>query len=373
MAARDGDPDRLDDANGPRLDLRDAAARGRRRQRRRRRRPPAGRAHRQPRPRRLRRRPGAHRHHGGGADWADAFLLAESLETAGAEIGFQILTDGGLTDADQRLIPPGSELRPGRRPVDQPGRHPPDRRAPGQRPARPGHGGQHRWGRRHPDRPLRRRRGHPGRAGRHRRATGETVDVEVDLPAGDRVEAFLEGDDLLDADDHAYAIAARRRALTVSAGRRRRTPSSRPLLGAIPGRHRRAGRHGAWPRRPPTSSSTTVSPARRARRPRSSPSRRRAACPAAGVAVTGAVERPAVTLVRPDDPLTQGLDLSGCRHRRRPAARGPGGHAARRRRGHAAAPAGDEQRAPVRRTRLRAGRQQPAPSRWRSRSWSTGC
>jgi von Willebrand factor type A domain len=39
---------------------------------------------------------------GGGADWTDAFLLAESLETAGLEIGFQIISDGGLTPADQR-------------------------------------------------------------------------------------------------------------------------------------------------------------------------------------------------------------------------------------------------------------------------------
>ncbi len=44
---------------------------------------------------------------------------------------------------------------------------------------------------------------------------GESVDVEVDLPAGDRVEAFLEGEDLLDADDHAYAVAPSRRHLDV--------------------------------------------------------------------------------------------------------------------------------------------------------------
>jgi F-type H+-transporting ATPase subunit a len=39
------------------------------------------------------------------------------------------------------------------------------------------------------------------------------VEREVDLPGGDRVEAFLEGEDLLAADNHAFAIAGRRRAL----------------------------------------------------------------------------------------------------------------------------------------------------------------
>src|SRR5262249_37195420 len=44
---------------------------------------------------------------------------------------------------------------------------------------------------------------------------GEGKDLEVDLPPGDRVEAFLEGEDLLSADNHAFAVAGHRRSLKV--------------------------------------------------------------------------------------------------------------------------------------------------------------
>src|SRR5690606_34488429 len=44
---------------------------------------------------------------------------------------------------------------------------------------------------------------------------GESTTWEADLPAGDRVDAFLEGEDLLDADDHAYAVTSRRRELRI--------------------------------------------------------------------------------------------------------------------------------------------------------------
>ena len=47
----------------------------------------------------------------GAADFAGAFALAESLETTGDSIAFVFLSDGGLTDAEQALLPPGTTYR----------------------------------------------------------------------------------------------------------------------------------------------------------------------------------------------------------------------------------------------------------------------
>ena len=146
----------------------------------------------------------------GRADFADAFALAESLETGTTPIGFVLLTDGGLDDAEEAaLLPPGTRDR-----ADRPRRHQPGitrlvRRAARRRPARPGDGAQHR-------RPGGRPRpcASTSTASRRRRpevtlGAGEQRDVELDVPDGDRVEAFLEGDDLLAADDHAVAVVGR--------------------------------------------------------------------------------------------------------------------------------------------------------------------
>ena len=44
----------------------------------------------------------------GRADFAAAFALAEGLETTDAAIGFVLLSDGGLSEEEQRLLPPGT-------------------------------------------------------------------------------------------------------------------------------------------------------------------------------------------------------------------------------------------------------------------------
>ena len=44
----------------------------------------------------------------GRADFAAAFALAEGLETTEAPIGFVLLSDGGLSEEEQRLLPPGT-------------------------------------------------------------------------------------------------------------------------------------------------------------------------------------------------------------------------------------------------------------------------
>ena len=220
----------------------------------------------------------------GPADWARRLHVAVSLETVGAEIGFHLLTDGrahrrrasGSSRAGA-ATPSSASARPtGRswRLVVEPR---------GSRTARHGDDRQHRRRAAPPtgsaststaSRPSERRASPSTKARR-------TV-VEVDLPAGDRVEAFLEGDDLLDADDHAFATAGRRRALTVllcTPGARPATPSSKGSFAAGRGRHRRAlrglsARHRRRPRH--------LRPGGGARRSRRAVPRhraRRAACP----------------------------------------------------------------------------------------------
>lgn len=241
----------------------------------------------------------------GAADWAAAFTLAESLETPGADIGFVIVGDGGLSDAEERLIPPGTTYE--------------------------------KVGERSTNRGITRLTVEPRGSGLHARATvantgggdasqtlrfdvdgrtaatqdvtvgsGDVVDVDVDLPPGDRVEAFLEGEDLLDADDHAYAVAARRRPLTVLVA----GPEDlflENLLAATPGvtvEHSDTSVPApgydlaiydqvAVPANPQAPFFAIAPPGG-----------------APGVEVVGSVDNPAVTLVQPDDPLVQGLDLS---------------------------------------------------------------
>ena len=44
----------------------------------------------------------------GHPDFADAFALAESLDTGSTPIGYVFVTDGGLADTEERLLPPGT-------------------------------------------------------------------------------------------------------------------------------------------------------------------------------------------------------------------------------------------------------------------------
>jgi len=149
------------------------------------------------------------------ADFADAFLLAESLETPGIPIGFALISDGGLTLAEQRLLPLDTIYH-------QVGRSSTNRAASGLivEPSGSGlrviatvtnHGSQ--------------RVSQPVRLDVDGLTVADTVlDIaanevatwELETTAGDRVDLFLESEDLLDADDHAYAVAARRRELNVS-------------------------------------------------------------------------------------------------------------------------------------------------------------
>jgi Mg-chelatase subunit ChlD/uncharacterized membrane protein len=151
----------------------------------------------------------------GAADFGGAFALAEGLETTGAEIAFVLVSDGGLTDAEQRLLPPSSSYRA----VGEDATN----RAITRLTVEPRGNGlfavvalRNTGG---DDATQTLRLDVDGRT-RYtedvRLDAGEAEEVTVELPGGERVEAFLEGEDLLDADDHLYAVAPRRGRIDVT-------------------------------------------------------------------------------------------------------------------------------------------------------------
>ena len=245
--------------------------------------------------------------------------LAESLDTGGTPIGFVLLTDGGLTDTEERLLPPGTR-------VEQIGSDDTNRaitashrRQPEHRAARPGDGPQHRWRGGHPDGARRRRRRHRRRPRTSRSGRGERPTSRSTSPSGDRVEAFLEGDDLLDADDHAFAVAKQASNVRVLLGRR---PA---VLGAVavvdPRRQRRddggldaadgydlAIYSGVAVPDDPGAPFIAIAPPGGLRLPTGDDDP--ATATGEEIIVDGDVEGPAVTLVRTDDPLLHGIDLS---------------------------------------------------------------
>ena len=238
-------------------------------------------------------------------DFAAAFTLAASLETPGIPLGVVLLSDGGLTDAEQRVLPAGSRyLRIGERSTN---------RAITRLVAEPQGSAL---------RALVTLRNTGGAASTQslrldvdgRTAAiqevvlpaGSVVERQIELPPGDRVEAFLEGEDLLAADDHAFAVAGRRRAVRVLVMGPGNVFLER-LLSALPG----VVMERAAEPRVATGFDLAVYD--------------RVAVPAdpgapylgiaapgggPGLAVKGEVERPAVTLVHNDDALLAGLDLS---------------------------------------------------------------
>ena len=271
----------------------------------------------------------------GAADFAGAFVLAESLETTGDSIAFVFLSDGGLSDAEQALLPPGTTYHAiGDQSTN---------RAISRLTVEPATGGlrgfvtvSNTGG---PEATQTLRLDVDGATAVTREVTvgsGESVDVEVDLPAGQRVQAFLEGEDLLDADDRAYAVAPQPAPSRRARGRSR-GPAARRAAGGDPGGGGDpVGDTGARPRRRPGDLRPVDVPADpqapflAIAPPSGAPGRgghrqRRAAGPDAG-----AHRRPAAGGRRP----------VGGGHPLGPATRGADGRVARGGRGHAAAGAG---------------------------------
>lgn len=241
----------------------------------------------------------------GKADFATAFTLAGSLETPAAPVGFVLLSDGGLDDAEARLLPDGSRfVQVGERASN---------RAIRTLSVSPRGGGLHvRATLRNEggsDATERLRIDVDGRTAAERSVElreRQTVELDFDVPNGDRVDAFLEGDDLLPVDNHAVAVAARPRAIKVAlfGGD---DPFLSKLLAAMPGVTVEAA---PAPRAAPEADIAVYNGVAVPPDPGTA---WLAIAPPGGipdVPVTGEVARPVVTLVEPDDPLTRGLDFS---------------------------------------------------------------
>lgn len=254
----------------------------------------------------------------GTPDFADAFALAASLDTGATTTGYVLLTDGGIGEAEQRLIPGGTRVETigtaddnraiTRLVVDQ------------------------RNGRLHA-RVVVANTGGPA-VTQHVRldvdgvtadtraveiAAGTSTDVEFDVPLGDIVAARLTGGDLLSGDDHAVAVVRQsqpQRVLLAGDGL-----FWNELLTALPGvtvEHSDAARSargydlaiysGVAVPADPGAPFIAIAPPGGVR----SGATGLAATVDNEIVLAGTtVERPAVTLVRTDDPLLGGIDLSG--------------------------------------------------------------
>ncbi|HAP77344.1 MAG TPA: hypothetical protein DCR14_14835 [Acidimicrobiaceae bacterium] len=245
----------------------------------------------------------------GHADFAGAFTLAQSLDTAAADIGFVFISDGGITADEEKLLPPNTRYeRVGSRD---------DNRAIVSVDAEPRGSGLH-------VRVTVRNNGATDVTQSVRidvdgatsstqsvsiAARGTTV-VEADVPSGDRVEAYLDGGDLLAADDVGVAVGAERPDLKVLlAGD---TLFWAELFTSMPGVEVSTievatGETG------PDGDGFDVVVYGGVRVPAEPKAPFLAIAPPGGVDgvdVTGTVETPAVTLLRSDDPLLADVDLT---------------------------------------------------------------
>lgn len=242
---------------------------------------------------------------GAPADFVDAFLLAESLETPGVPIGFALISDGGLSIAEQRLLPPDTTYHPV-------GRSSTNRAVTGLvvEPTFSGLGVIATVTNHGADRVEQ-----PVRIDVDGLTAAETIlDIgpgdeavwEIDTVPGDRVDVFLESEDLIDADDHGYAVTARRREITaLIVGER--DPFIDRALAVIPSvtiEHVTA--------LPLTGTNADVVVFNQTNPPADPGAPFLAIAPPDGagpIEVVGEVESPAITLVDPDHPVTEDLDL----------------------------------------------------------------
>ena len=242
----------------------------------------------------------------GRTDWASAFTLAASLETTDAPLGIVLLSDGRIAAADVAQAPPGARYerigeRATNRAITRLGVEPRGSGLVALVSVRnTGGGGARQVLRVDVD----------GRTEARLDLdlpAGAAVDREVELPVGDRVEAFLEGEDLLDADDHLRAVAGRRQSLRVLVAGPEDVFLDQ-LLAAIPGVtvERSATGVGADGFDLAIYDGVVVPPAPGAPVLAIAPPGG-----ALGIEVTGEVEGPAATLVRNDLDVLAGIDLSG--------------------------------------------------------------
>ena len=244
----------------------------------------------------------------GHPDFAAAFSLAKSLDAGRTSVGYVFISDGGITAEEEQMLPPGTRYeRIGSSDTNRTITH---------LTVEPRGTGLHaRVGVRNTGGPAATQEVRvdvDGVTASSKQVTlepGGQAEVEFDVPAGVRIEAFLEGGDLLSADDHAVAVAPARpdlRVLLVGD-----ELFWKQLLEAIPGvtvdvvdAVRPAGAatseydvaiySGVDPPTEPTAPYLAVAP------PNGVP----------GVTVLGTVDLPAIALVRADDVLLDDIDLS---------------------------------------------------------------
>ena len=249
----------------------------------------------------------------GHPDFAGAFSLSESLDTSSAEIGFVLISDGGLSDDEEKLLPPNTRYE--------------------------------RIGDESTNRGIVRVDVEPRGSGLHARVTvrnfgdsavtqtvridvdGATASeqavnigarsstvVEADLPPGQRVEAYLDASlaatDLLPADDVGVAVGASRPDLKVLiAGDAR---FWQELFTSMTGVETSVVDVAAGAVGPDGDGYDIVIYAGVAVPPEPKAAFLAVASPGgvAGATTTGIVETPVVTLLRSDDPLLAGVDLT---------------------------------------------------------------
>lgn len=238
-------------------------------------------------------------------DFATAFTLAQSLETPGEDVGYVLVSDGGLSDGEKALIPTGTRY-------EVVGRDGPNVGIVSLT-AEPRGGGlvAHVAVRNYGTGPavVGVRVDVDGRTGarEHVRVTaGDLRNVDVQVPAGTKVEAYIEGDDLLDYDNYAIALAARQRTVNVRL-EGVESPALKAVFTTLPdvkATYQNTIDNGSGADLvvynevdPPSSLAV---PALAIAAPNGVP----------GAAVVGAVTNPAVTLVQTDDPLLDGVDLA---------------------------------------------------------------
>jgi len=249
----------------------------------------------------------------GHPDFADAFSLAESLDTGSSPIGYVLLTDGGVEPAAADLLPRGTRIETvGAEATNRAiVRLVVDHRSTGL------HGRVSVRNTGGPDVTQTVRVDVDGVTAASRGvpvASGETVDVEFDLPDGDLVEAFLEGGDLLRLDDRAVAVA--RQAADVRVLLAGDQLFWGELLAAMPGVTVEATErsveasgydlaiyNGVAVPADPGAPFVAVAPPGGLRPPADDAT-------STAVTVAGTTDRPAVTLVRTDDALLTGIDLA---------------------------------------------------------------
>ncbi len=244
----------------------------------------------------------------GEGDFAGAFALAAGLDTGEGPSRVVFISDGGVSDADLRLAPPGTRYEAigtdaANRGISQLTVEP----APGGLVARisvRNYGG--------PAVEQTVRIDVDGQTAVRQALdvdTGEVVNVSLNLPAGERIEAFLEPEDAFSVDNRAVATVTQPPEIGVWW-----VGPDDPFVGAalsvIPGVT--VERSPSFENDMPADADVVI--ANRVDLPSELPGPTWAIAPPGGVpgtvAVTGEVERPALTLIRTEVGLVSGLDLS---------------------------------------------------------------